>query len=242
MEPYWSDYLRKFDYDDSYFQNIPYFTDKYCVIVEPREHKHLVPVIKNFMFLLQNKGWGLIIFHGADNEHFIQSALKDWKNVHYVNINVSNLTLYRYNYLLLSSNFWELLINIFECKHALIFQTDTLLLKDTVDDFLEYDYVGAPWYKEWIEGVRVGNGGLSLRNTEKMLTICNNLRKSPVANMNEDIYFSYMCKELNFKVPTLEDAKKFSVETIYYPDPIGIHKPHLDKFPDKDALRRMLRL
>ncbi len=240
MEPHWSNYLRRFDFDSSYFQDIPNSTNKYCVIIEPRKHKLLVPVIKNFMYLLQKKGWGLIVCHGTENEMFIKLALQDWKGVHYININVPDLTLDKYNHLMLSSKFWQLLIDYFNCKHALIFQTDTILLKDSVDDFLEYDYVGAPWYREWIEGIRVGNGGLSLRRTDKMVSICEARQKSPVIKMNEDIFFSYMCKQLKYKVPTVEQAKRFSVETIYYPTPIGIHKPHLDKFPDPDALHRML--
>ena len=61
-EPYWSDYLKQFDIDNKYF-NITTNTNKFCVIIEPRIEPNLLLVIKNFMFLLQNKNWGLIIFH-----------------------------------------------------------------------------------------------------------------------------------------------------------------------------------
>ena len=63
----------QFDLSFNYFQNIPSNTDKYCVIIEPREHSMLIKVIKNFMYLLQNKGWGLIIIHGSDNKKFLKN-------------------------------------------------------------------------------------------------------------------------------------------------------------------------
>ena len=43
----WLDYLNQFDLSFNYFQNIPSVTEKYCVIIEPREHPLLIKVIKN---------------------------------------------------------------------------------------------------------------------------------------------------------------------------------------------------
>ena len=51
----WSNYLKQFDLPYQYFQNITSNTNKFCVIVEPRKHKFLIPVIKNVMYLLQKK-------------------------------------------------------------------------------------------------------------------------------------------------------------------------------------------
>jgi hypothetical protein len=54
----------------------------------------------------------------------------------------------------------------------LIFQLDTLLseqYKNNIYNFLDYDYVGAPWAFNH----KVGNGGLSLRKKSKMLEILN---------------------------------------------------------------------
>jgi hypothetical protein len=54
-EPYWSNYLEKFNKSDEHFQNIPRNTNKFCVMVEPRKHNALIPVMKNFMYMLQKK-------------------------------------------------------------------------------------------------------------------------------------------------------------------------------------------
>ena len=40
----------------------------------------------------------------------------------------------------------------------LIFQTDSCLLKEGIDKFIDYDYIGAPWAHYNNE---VGNGGFS---------------------------------------------------------------------------------
>lgn len=50
-------------------------------------------------------------------------------------------------------------------SHALVVQWDGLV-RDALawrDEFLSYDYIGAPWARE-ISGQRVGNGGFSLRS------------------------------------------------------------------------------
>jgi hypothetical protein len=61
--------------------------------------------------------------------------------------------------LLKSIEFWELV----EGEIILNFQIDSLLLRDNIEEFLYYDFIGAPWSKPK-EGKFVGNGGLSIRN------------------------------------------------------------------------------
>lgn len=184
------------------------------------------------MYLLQEDNWGLIVFHGINNESYLKNGLEGWKNVNYVRMNVTNLNNEEYNELLLSTTFWETLENI-GCEHAYIFQTDTLLLKPEIDKFLHYDYIGAPWYIKVFGVLEVGNGGLSLRKVKTMKMLTQKYRKFPI---NEDVWFSYMLLEEkkmnpNILLPTPEIAKQFSVETIFYEDPCGLHNSHLDKFP-----------
>ena len=240
-EPQWSEYLKQFDIPSSHFQNIPAMTHKYCVIVEPRKMDIFPLVVKNFMYLLQNKGWGLIIFHGTRNGEFIKSHLENIPNIVFENLGLENLTIQQYNHLLVHPPFWNFLVAQ-GCKHALIFQTDTLLLKDNIDDFLEYDYIGAPWKQEWVRGLTVGNGGLSLRNVDVMLRIIHTMGYNRVYDLykrnggilntggfNEDIFFSYASSFIT-KIPTVEIARQFSVETIFYDDPCGLHKPEAEIF------------
>ena len=121
--------------------------DNIAVIVEPRKHELLVPVVKNAMTVLGDK-WKIQIFHGTENAEFIRnSELRDEiisGKVFLSNLGVSDLKNPLYSTLLLSSVFWE---NVFG-ENILIFQTDSVLCggsKLKVDDFLKYDYIGAPW-------------------------------------------------------------------------------------------------
>jgi len=232
--PEWIAYQEQFDLPSEYFQEIPKETKKHCVIAESRCHPRLILVIKNFMYLLQKKGWGLVIFHSSKNESFLKEGLKEWPNVIFSKITENNFTVNEYNNLLCSLDFWRFLTDI-GSHHALIFQVDTVLLKDNIDDFLEYDYVGAPWITRWL-GLDIGNGGLSLRNVWKMRSICGQCSRT-VETMygtryleNEDIFFSFHLNNQSAKLPSVEIAKKFSVETIFYDDPCGMHQPHIGRF------------
>ena len=222
----WDKYLDKFDLPPSFFQHIPKDTDKFCVIVEPRNNPLLISVIKNFMFLLQTRGWGLIVFHGSKNETMVRDAFVKWPNVIMYNMNVVNLNVGSYSNLLMTGEFWRRLLD-YGCKHALIFQMDTILLNPELDAFLEYDYVGAPW-ENGFRGIVSGNGGLSLRNVETMLTIAETCPIYHGQLQFEDVFFSYWCKEKWYRVPTREIASQFSVETIFYETPCGMHKPTID--------------
>lgn len=222
----WNNYLAKFDLPPSFFQHIPKDTTKFCVIVEPRNNPLLISVIKNFMFLLQTRGWGLIVFHGSKNETLLKNALMEWPNVIMYNMNVANLTIHDYNHLLMSGDFWQRLLS-YGCNHALIFQMDTILLNPDLEPFLEYDYIGAPWDKGF-RGIVSGNGGLSLRHVKTMLTIAETYPANHGQLQFEDIFFSYWCKEKGYHIPSKDIASQFSVETIYYETPCGMHKPTID--------------
>jgi hypothetical protein len=243
--PAWSQYLRLFaDMGADAFQHVQpkHAVRKFCVIVEPRQHPNLIPVIKNFMFLLQHTGWGLIVYHGPDNERFVKDGLRDAISddcVHYVRMIPRNLTTGEYSAMLGDPLFWQCLLDGFKCEHALIFQCDTLLLKggDAIDAFLKYDYVGAPWPDPGMRATianrslqfRVGNGGLSLRNVRVMLAIT---RRHPYPynhemSIPEDVYFAYWLKanEEVYWTPSSEEASAFAMEHVYNPDAAGLHAP-----------------
>jgi hypothetical protein len=241
-EPHWTNYLKQFDLPAEVFADIPITTEKYCVIVEPRRHPLLILVIKNFMYLLKKHGWGLIIFHGTENGDYIREGLAEWNPASYkmIGLGVSNLTIGQYNALMKSPAFWSTLKRE-GCKHALTFETDALLLKDNVDDFLEWDYVGAPWRQpecRWFGCLEVGNGGLCLRNVESMYQIVA-IQKFQFGCQPHDGYFSMACLRLGYKVPSIACATTFAVESIYHPSPCGLHKPWLHVFPDGEYARML---
>jgi len=87
--------------------------------------------------------------------------------------------------------------------------------EEVVNEFLNYDYVGAP-NKDW-----VGNGGLSLRKKSKILDILKKSKRN--SNQNEDVFFTE--KEHNLNIPDITTANKFSNEGIYSDESFGVHKP-----------------
>lgn len=98
-------------------------------------------------------------------------ALKGWIACGRITFSAApNITKYpeEYNRLLLSTDLWKSI----KGEHLLIFQTDTVLCRASphaVDDFLQYDYVGAPWASA--PHLPCGNGGLSLRTKSKALQV-----------------------------------------------------------------------
>jgi hypothetical protein len=232
-----------------YFTEVlPYFT---AIIIEPRKHKALSLVLNNFIKNL-DKNWTFYIYHGINNKKIIKNIIKkelnDYKNkITLINLNVDNISFDDYNKILYDNTFYDKI----NTEMFLIFQTDSLISKQyskLIYNFIEYDYVGAPW-----KNGMVGNGGLSFRKTKKMKTILNNtsyyyIKDNVEELMNEDIFFSNN-EEVFFKTdyikktnnnidknnfinnnvykPSLEEAKFFSVESIYNQMSFGIHKPWL---------------
>ena len=213
-----------------------------AIIIEPRPHKALEFVLTNFIQNLSNE-WSIIIFHGNKNIEFVNNAVNtlgkkmNTRIINIVNLNVDNLNSQTYSDLFLTESFY----NYIPTETFLVFQTDSMILKENKENinlFLEYDYVGAPW----IWNNAVGNGGLSLRKKSKMLEILHS--KGYLPNINEDIFFSHnIDAKINYNVPDYTKAKMFSVETLFYDSPFGVHncwihlnKANLDfltiKYPD----------
>ena len=199
-----------------------------AVIIEPRQHKALGFVLNNFFTNLSDE-WGFIIIHGNSNKQFIENLLHSEldKFKHRIDkliqLDIDNLTSSKYSNICKSSSFYKCI----DTDILLIFQTDTIILKenkDLINDFLEYDYVGAPW-----QNGMVGNGGLSLRKRNKMIEVTDKVR--PDFTDHEDNYFCYQ-NAVKLTRPSFEEAQKFSVETVFHEKSFGIHAPwkHLNKY------------
>jgi len=197
-----------------------------AIIVEPRKHPAFEFVLGNFLDNLDER-WSIMVFHGTENETFVEDiiAAKNTDRVSIVNTGRSNLTAEEYKAYMISTEF----LHKVPTEVFLIFQTDTMICseyKDTLEQFLKYDYVGAPWKripKEYErEGNFVGNGGLSLRRKSKMLEILEKCSVTP-SIIPEDVFFSFACPEVSIYKPPLENAKEFAIETIYNPKSWGIH-------------------
>jgi hypothetical protein len=192
--------------------------EKCAVIVETRRHRYLSYVLRNVTCFLDDT-WGLHIFHSPDNEEYVKGMTRDWGEVQYTNVSQGSFSKKNYNSLLTSIDFWKEIGS----EHVLVFQVDSLLRRKGVDEFLEYDYVGAPWRS--LKAPRYGgNGGLSLRRKSAMLGV---LKEKNVNGIDEqeDIFFCRALFNGGYNLASRKTAMQFSVEEIYYPDPVGTHMP-----------------
>ena len=126
-----------------------------------------------------------------------------------------------YNNILTNPNFWRGCIY----DRVLIFQHDSGLLKQGIEEFLEWDFIGA-----WIHNIPgCMNGGLSIRNPKVMYDICvKHPYKGMAVDGNEDIYFCNKMRELGYKMPDKETCNKFAVETEFEYGSVGYHA--IDKY------------
>jgi hypothetical protein len=127
-----------------------------------------------------------------------------------------------------------------DTEFALIVHNDAYVLRPHKWDyeFLEYDYIGAPW-KEGVhftpEGVnvRVGNGGFSLRS-KRMMNILRDMKLPFTDNgtgyVNEDglmcVYHRKALEDAGIKFAPVPVAARFSQEKHLpdsYPEPFGFH-------------------
>jgi hypothetical protein len=217
IEQYLNNFIEKIG---EYNPILPVKTNYCAVIVEPRIDPKMLSTIKNHLYFLNESDseikWGLQVFHGIDNEEFIYDVLKEIENVKYVNTGVKDFTKIEYNQYIKSNKFWSLV----EGEKILTFQLDTLLLRFGVDEFLGYDFIGAPWSKPK-ENKFIGNGGLSLRTKSVMLEISKNYHG--FEPRWEDIFFVKFLDKYN--LPDIETAMRFSTETLFHPNSFGVHNP-----------------
>ena len=197
-----------------------------AIIIEPRKHLALGFVLKNILTNLDSE-WEIQIHHGTRNsswvEDLVNSELSEFRErIKLENLGVENLqTSQDYSRILTDRKFIEKI----PTETFLIFQTDSMINpahKDLWKKYLEYDYVGAPW--PW-ESLKIGNGGFSLRKKSTALTILDKFIHNDI--VYEDQFYSQACLVIGAKIPTVDQAKEFSIEQVYNEYSFGIHKAWL---------------
>lgn len=198
-----------------------------AIIVEPREHKALAFVLRNFLENLSNE-WNIIIFHCNLNIEYVNNIMEEnlsqYKDrVKLINLGIDNMHIGDYNNLFIRNrSFYDYI----PTETFLVFQTDTMIFpryKDNINNFLQYDYVGAPWPHMPKNNQQVGNGGLSLRKKTKMLEIME-LETEENRGLPEDVFFS--CTDVtDMYKPSPNEAMNFSIENIFCDTTFGCHKP-----------------
>jgi hypothetical protein len=156
-----------------------------AVIVEPRLHIYLKPVIDNILRNI-NIYTPIHIFHSKINEEFIRNNYSVLIENHkiilsYIILNqktMNNLQLSEYNLLLTSVDFW----NTINGENILIFQTDSCMCRhiNTFDftEYTQYGFIGAPFRIYPKNGL---NGGFSIRKKSLMIKAINTHRSIKIS-------------------------------------------------------------
>jgi hypothetical protein len=196
-----------------------------AVIVEPRLHEYLKPVIDNIIKNI-NIDTPIYIFHSAINEEFIKFNYNNYidNKIKLIKLKQNNLTILQYNLLLTSVDFW----NKINGENILIFQTDSCLCRhiNTFDfsKYKDYGFIGAPSVEYSIKySIPWQNGGFSIRKKSLMIKAILDNNTKQLITCNEDKYFSVIKKHITNPAP-YDLAKYFSVEKYFYNNPLGIHK------------------
>lgn len=117
-------------------------------------------------------------------------------------------------------------------SHAVL-RWDTEIL-DKYKASADYDFIAQ-------YDTRIGNSGFSFKKKSKIINLLEKyIPVSPLyVNRASDLFIG--CAALDpaaqMKVPTVEVAKRFSVEGVYYPTPFAVHKPWWSfRLPQLDML------
>lgn len=131
-------------------------------------------------------------------------------NIEHVSLQINSIP--DYNKFILKD-----LNNYVNTSHCLIVQNDGFIINPHLwqDEFLDYDYIGAPWnlngMRVWKRTNRIGNGGFSLRS-KKLLSYTQKIDNIDY-NKPEDVTNSLIIENnKEFKYPSVDIAVKFSLE------------------------------
>ena len=207
-----------------------------CVLIEYRCFPHLEFIIRNNILKLGNKWSHTIICGNLNYEYMVNMCSEISTQIKIIKTNYNNLLPSEYSKLVSSLEFWNLLTG----KKILICQEDAIIFKNNIDDFIYFDYIGAPWLSDKNDNKSgVGNGGLSLRTKDIMVKIINTINivdtkynsctLDYIKNTNsfippEDVYFTKNMEDYNFGIlADRHSASKFSTESVYNADSFGGH-------------------
>jgi len=219
---------------------LPYFRTGFkneAVFIEFRCFPHMEFIIRNAILKL-GSNWSHTVICGNLNFDFVsEMCFHISPNIKVINTGLDNITANYYNIMLTSPEFWEL----FEGEKILIYQEDSIMFLNNVHDFLDYDYIGAPFPKTQNDTPNcVGNGGFSIRSKEAMLKVIKTknlfdtkfntstlqyMKNVGLTNPPEDVYFSKNMQDLHIgTVAPYDVALRFSTESVPFKNSLGGHK------------------
>jgi lipopolysaccharide biosynthesis glycosyltransferase len=206
------------------------------VLIEYRKFPHLEFILRNAIHKLGASCSYTIVCGKLNYDYLKDIARSIHPNINIIFTPYSNLKPSTYSNLLASRDFWDNLNG----DKILIMQEDTIIFRNNLDEFLEWDYIGAPWPTQQGDTPNsVGNGGFSLRTRQTMIDVIEQIpimdtplprhTASYMSNsgntiLPEDVYFSKNIQEFELgRVAPWDIASTFSTESHYNPNSFGGH-------------------
>lgn len=239
-----------------------------AIIIEDRYFEDTVSVCQQHLDKLP-ENTDLILYSIEENiEKYKQDAIKQGVNITFkqydqnvkIPIEINYIggmeavlkdqrmrALFNYCLFVTRPEFW---MELFDYDRIITFQRDTKLLKKGIEEFLQYDYVGAPCYN-FVKDQTVQNGGLSVRNPKVMEYICRVYGwKRDVQDLlvigqyssawffAEDIFFCLrLIKHKAGTLAPLETAKRFSCEVKYELGTLGYHA--IERYMTEEEIKKI---
>ena len=204
-----------------------------AIFIDRNNNKYFEIILLNLIFFT-NEDIGFQIFYNENNKIFFKNIIQEnnLKNILLTKLNYNVDTNISYSKFMLSDNFFS---NINSDK-ILIYNTNTLLLKNFDNNYFRFDWIGAIWnddilkkknvYDLFTNKIFIGSGNFNIRSINKCKEIYNNKKLSLLDsnnyNLNEDIIYSFYLQEKNAIFPELNEAGSFAVESVFNPDPMAI--------------------
>ncbi|PQE05039.1 hypothetical protein CJF30_00004838 [Rutstroemia sp. NJR-2017a BBW] len=227
-------------------------SDKVAVIIETRQSGSIVPVILHFSAVL-GPTWPIIIYTPAENFGSFSTSAALLRHQRSGRITIRPLAegVYFWDWnsvsaFLTTRWLWD---DLAPAEHILMFQSDSMLCANaarSVEEFFEYDFIGAPIDPQYGAGY---NGGLSMRSRKTTLRVLEAFDWLKGNRWAEDQWFYSKLRELQeqdieegiengINLPSMEIARTFAVETIDHPYPLGMWTP-VDLAAAEDFINRL---
>lgn len=159
-------------------QASPYNASKVALLIENRPNPILAPLILHFMAVVP-PDWRFRFMGSLESVEHVNSSRSIRQHVDSGKLDLtyipSNMTVGSQEEISrFLTNLWLYETVLQPAEWLLVFQTDSMLCansRQSLNNFLDYDWVGAPWSRNARFG---GNGGLSLRRVSAIIDVLRN--------------------------------------------------------------------
>ncbi|SPO01175.1 uncharacterized protein DNG_03922 [Cephalotrichum gorgonifer] len=215
------------------YPHSPYNASKVALLIENRPNPILAPLMLHFMSVVP-PDWRFRFMGSPESVEHINKSVAIREHVAmgkldltYIPSNMSTAGQEMISRFL--TNLWIYETVLQPAEWLLVFQTDSIFCansKYTLNDYLEYDWVGAPWHPTGKWG---GNGGLSLRRVSTMIDVLRNQVRDE-DSAAEDVWLAERVSHrpgalvANGSVALTFSGEQYAGELVKLDDDEAIHK------------------